>query len=32
MIQLIFNFAVVGMVVGNIYKITGASEKMVKMM
>ena len=32
MIQLIFNFWVVAMVVGNVYKISGASEKIVEMM
>ena len=32
MIQLLFNFAVIAMVVGNVYKIAGASEKIVEMM
>ena len=32
MIQLLFNFAVVAMVIGNVYKIAGASEKIVEMM
>ena len=32
MIQLLFNFAIVAMVVGNVYKIAGASEKIVEMM
>lgn len=32
MIQLLFNFAVVAMVVGNVYRIAGASEKIVEMM
>jgi ATP-binding cassette subfamily B (MDR/TAP) protein 1 len=29
---LLFNFAVVAMVIGNVYKIAGASEKIVEMM
>lgn len=32
MFQLIFNFAILGMVVGNVFKIIGASEKIIKMM
>jgi ABC-type multidrug transport system fused ATPase/permease subunit len=32
MIQLIFNFAIVAIVIGNVYKIIGASEKIVEMM
>ena len=32
MIQLIFNFAVIAIVIGNVYKISGASEKIVEMM
>ena len=32
MIQLLFNFAIIAMVVGNVYKISGASEKIVEMM
>ena len=29
---MLFNFAVIAMVVGNVYKIAGASEKIVEMM
>jgi len=32
MIQLIFNFVLVGMVIGQVFKVIGASEKIVKMM
>lgn len=32
MFQLIFNFAIMGMVVGNVFKIIGASEKIITMM
>ena len=32
MIQLIFNFAIIAIVIGNVYKISGASEKIVEMM
>ena len=32
MIFLIFNFVIIGFVIGNIYKISGACEKMVQMM
>jgi ABC-type multidrug transport system fused ATPase/permease subunit len=32
MIQLIFNFLIIGMVLGNIFKMFGASDKIIKMM
>lgn len=32
MIQLIFNFLTIGMVIGNVFKMFGASEKIIKMM
>jgi len=32
MFQLVFNFAILGMVFGNVFKILGASEKIIKMM
>ena len=32
MIQLVFNFAILGMVIGNVFKIVGASEKIIQMM
>lgn len=32
MIQLIFNFAIIGFVIGNVFKMIGASEKVVKLM
>ena len=32
MIQLVFNFVLVGMVIGQVFKVIGASEKIVKMM
>jgi hypothetical protein len=32
MLQLIFNFAIMALVVGNVYKVNGACEKIVEMM
>ena len=32
MVQLIFNFMIVAMVLGNIFKMFGASEKIIKLM
>jgi len=32
MITLIFNFAIIGIVIGNVYKMIGASEKIVELM
>jgi len=32
MIQMIFNFVIISFVIGNIYKVSGASEKIVQMM
>jgi len=32
MIFLIFNFIIIGFVIGNVYKVSGACQKMVEMM
>jgi hypothetical protein len=32
MVQIIMNFAIIALVVGNLFKIAGASEKLVQMM